>query len=173
MEHAWGRDDDGVVRGNDRGTAWGQRGAHMNSARGTMSRSVLAPGEAREFIRANLCREHAHRALGTVTLAASEFVTQAVLGGSGPLVVGLDCDQTTVTLSVRYRVSAAVSTHSLDLADDLSSRIIEGISRASGAEWVNDSERRLWCTIPTGYISLAPSPVRAAVASRKLPPRAR
>jgi len=143
----------------------------MDSTRGTVSRSVLAPGEARDFVRTNLCREHAHRALGTVTLAASEFATQAVLGGSGPLELSLDCHQTTVTLSVRYRVSAAVTAHSQHLADELSARIIEGISRVSGAEWVNDSERRLWCTIPTGYISLAAAPVHTGIPGQARPKR--
>jgi hypothetical protein len=143
---------------------------HWHTACASLPRSVLAPGAARDFVRENLCYEHASRALGTVTLAASEFATQAVLGGSGPLQICLECNQTTVTLSMRYRLSSAVSMHSRGLADELSSQIIEGISRVSGAEIGSDGERRLWCTIPTGFISLATGPVRSDIPGQPGPP---
>lgn len=160
VKQTWGQNNGGVVGRKEPETPCDGRDDHSHTARSSLPRSVLAPGAARDFVRANLCYEHASRALGTVTLAASEFATQAVLGGSGPLTISLECDTTTVTLSVRYRLSAAVSRHSRGLADELSSQIIEGISRVAGAETANDGERRLWCTIPTGYITLATAPVR-------------
>jgi len=160
VKQSSGSNGGGVVRKTDQETASDEGEAHWRTARASVPRSVLAPSAARDFVRANLCYDHASRALGTVTLAASEFATQAVLGGSGPIQISLECNQTTVTLSVRYRLSAAVSMHSRGLADELSSQIIEGISRVSGAETGSDGERRLWCTIPTGFISLATGPVR-------------
>lgn len=92
--------------------------------------------------------------LGTVTLAASEFATQAVLGGGGPMLLRLECHQTTVALSVHYLVSEAVAEQRRGLTG-LSSQIIAGISRSSGVDAGKRGERRLWCTIPTGCISLA------------------
>lgn len=168
MKQTSGRNDGGVVGMTGQETSSNGQEPHWRTARTSLPRSVLAPGAARDFVRENLCYEHASRALGTVTLAASEFTTQAVLGGSGPLQICLECDQTTVTLSVRYRLSAAVSMHGRGVADELSSQIIEGISRVSGAETGSDGERRLWCTIPTGFISLAP--VRPDIPGRPGPP---
>jgi len=150
----------GMDRRNENGrdeqaSAGGAEDEHMARAR-TLMRSVLAPREAREFVETNLCREHAFRALATVQLAATEFASQAVLSGSGPLEISLSCTRTTVTVAVRYPPSAALARQSLILTDELSTQVIQGISRASGAQTAKDGARRLWCSIATGHISLLP-----------------
>ncbi len=154
MEQSWGWEDGNVLGGDERETSWNGGGTHGRVARRDLPQSTGAPGAAREFVRTHLCREHASRALGTVTLAASEFATQAVLGGGGPMLLRLECHQTTVALSVHYLVSEAVAEQRRGLTG-LSSQIIAGISRSSGVDAGKRGERRLWCTIPTGCISLA------------------
>ena len=121
-----------------------------------LSRSVLAAGQAREFVREHLCAEHARPALSAATLAASEMVTEAVLTGDGPITLSLACQATAVTLSVTYPTDGAEHDERLRLVDDVAARIIEGISRASGAD-VTDGQRRIWCTIPTGYVPVPTS----------------
>jgi hypothetical protein len=117
----------------------------------TVSQSLQAPREARRFVEANICREHAWRAVSPVKLAASEFATQAALIGDGPLTVGLNCDLTTVTVWVVFPTSVPVFGAPLTSFDDVAARVIEGISRDWGAECLREAER-LWCTIPTGYV---------------------
>jgi hypothetical protein len=115
---------------DEQASAGGAEDEHMARAR-TLMRSVLAPREAREFVETNLCREHAFRALATVQLAATEFASQAVLSGSGPLEISLRCTRTTVTVAVRYQPSAALARQSLILTDELSSQVIQGISQVA------------------------------------------
>jgi len=124
-----------------------------------LSRSVLAAGRGREFVDRNLCADHARSALSAATLAASEMVTEAVLTGDGPIILTLTCQATAVTLSVSYSTDGNQHDERLRLVDDVAARIIEGISRASGND-VADGRRRIWCTIPTGYLPVPASSVR-------------
>jgi hypothetical protein len=117
-------------------------------------RSLQAPYEARRYVEANICAEHASRSLCAVRLAASEFATQAARIGEGPLTVGLNCDLTIVTLWVVFPTSVPVFGAPLALADDVAAWIIEGISLDWGTQSLRDAER-LWCTVPTGYVPLS------------------
>ena len=128
-------------------------GLHAGTTRVTVERSVHAPREARRFVEAEICREHAWRALSAVRLAASEFATQAALLGDGPLEVGLRCDLTSVTTWVVFPTSVPVFGAPLAPDDDMAVRVIEAISRDWGAQSLRDAER-LWCTIPTGFLPL-------------------
>ena len=123
---------------------------HAGTTQATVSRSLQAPREARRFVEAGICPEHACRALFAVRLAASELATRAVLVGQGPLTIGLNCDLTTVTVWVVFPSSVPVFGAPLALADDVAARVIESISRDWGVECLRDAER-LWCTIPTEY----------------------
>ena len=139
----------------------GDVGSHTRDAGETavLPRSVLAAGRARVFVDENLCAEHARSALSAATLAASEMVTEAVLTGDGPITLRLTCQETTVTLSVTFPTDGAEHDERLRLVDDVAARIIEGISRASGADVV-EGQRRIWCTIPTGYVPMPASLAR-------------
>ena len=136
----------------------GRVGTHTVEAVETavLSRSVLAAGQARGFVAENLCAEHARPALSAATLAASEMVTEAVLTGDGPISLSLTCQTTAVTLAVTFPTDGAEHDERLRLVDDVAARIIEGISRASGADLV-EGQRRIWCTIPTGHVPV-PTP---------------
>jgi len=119
--------------------------------------SVLAAGQARRFMTRVLCAHHAQAAHSAVTLAASELVTQAVLGGHGPVTVTLTCHVTAVTVAVSYPTDEARYDTRLRLADEVAAMIIEGISRASGRDVV-DGQQRMWCTIPTGFVPVTKPP---------------
>ena len=127
-------------------------GLHAGTTRVTVERSVHAPREARRFVQAEICPEHAWRALSAVRLAASEFATQAALLGDGPLEVGLRCDLTSVTTWVVFPTSVPVFGAPL-APDDMAVRVIEAISRDWGAQSLRDAQR-LWCSIPTGFLPL-------------------
>ena len=144
-------DGDAAVAGAEPSAHSLWHGLHVGPMRITVSQSLQAPREARRFVEANICREHAWRAVSPVKLAASEFATQAALIGDGPLTVGLNCDLTTVTVWVVFPTSVPVFGAPLTSFDDVAARVIEGISRDWGAECLREAER-LWCTIPTGYV---------------------
>lgn len=144
-------DGDPAVAGAEPSAHSLSHGLHVGPMRITVAQSLQAPREARRFVEAKICREHAWRALSPVKLAASEFATQAALIGDGPLTVGLNCDLTTVTVWVVFPTSVPVFGAPLTSFDDVAARVIEGISRDWGAECLREAER-LWCTIPTGYV---------------------
>lgn len=144
-------DGDAAVAGAEPSAHSLRHGLHVGPMWITVSQSLQAPREARRFVEANICREHAWRAVSPVKLAASEFATQAALIGDGPLTVGLNCDLTTVTVWVVFPTSVPVFGAPLTSFDDVAARVIEGISRDWGAECLREAER-LWCTIPTGYV---------------------
>jgi hypothetical protein len=147
------QDGDETGFGGERSALTLPYGMHAGTIRVTVERSVHAPREARRFVEAEICREHAGRALNAVRLAASEFATQAALLGDGPLEVGLRCDLTSVTTWVVFPTSVPVFGAPLALDDDVAVRVVEAISRDWGAQSLRDAER-LWCTIPTGFLPL-------------------
>lgn len=66
----------------------------------TFSDSLLAPSEARNFVRQQGCPEHGALAMGALLLVASELVTNAVRHGRPPIVLHLSCRGSEVRLSV-------------------------------------------------------------------------
>lgn len=154
-------DGSGAVGGDPLAACRTFHGVHADTMQTTVPRSLRAPREARRFVEAGICGEHASRALGAVRLAASEFATQAALIGDGPLTIGLNCDLTTVTVWVVFPTSVPVFGAPLALADDVAARVIEGISGDWGTECLRDAER-LWCTIPSEFKDL-PAEGRADV----------
>lgn len=56
---------------------------------------------AREWARQSGCREHTVDLLDDTLLLLSELVTNAVLHGGPPIVVGIDCDETVMHVRVR------------------------------------------------------------------------
>ena len=121
------------------------------SATRTLQRSLLAPGEARAFVDEQLCPVHGPNAIAAVRLVASEVVLHAVRCGDGPIVVALDCDATSVTLTVTCQMPAPCEGAGLRLGDPISSKIVESICRASGVVETSDGQT-MWCTLPTGHM---------------------
>jgi hypothetical protein len=117
----------------------------------TLQRTLLAPGQARAFVDEQLCPLHGPNAIAAVRLVASEVVLHAVRYGEGPVVIAVECDATTVTVSVSCAMRAPAEGARLQLGDPISSRIVDSICRASG---VTHTARGLtmWCTLPTGHL---------------------
>lgn len=112
----------------------------------TLYRSLRAPAEARRFVEEQICVRHNTAAIASVALVASEVVTHAVLRGEGPVSITLECDVTSLTLSVSCWMGAASETGEPHLGDHLSRVIIDSVCRASGTEHT-EHELTMWCTI--------------------------
>jgi hypothetical protein len=109
-----------------------------------------------------LCPEHAGPAESAVLLATSEMATQAALGGNGPFEIVVGCRASVVTVAVTFTTHTTLRDRRLRLADDVAARIIDAVSRESGADVVA-GRQRLWCVIPTGYVEVpAPASRRSA-----------
>lgn len=121
------------------------------SATRTLQRSLLAPAEARAFVDEQLCPAHGPNAIAAVRLVASEVVLHAVRCGDGPIVVALECETTSVTLTVTCPMRASAGGTRLQLGDPISGKIVDSICRASGVVQTPDGQT-MWCTLPTGHI---------------------
>jgi hypothetical protein len=117
----------------------------------TLQRSLLAPGQAWAFVDEQLCPLHGPNAIAAMRLVTSEVVLHAVRNGEGPVVVTVECDATSVTVSVSCDMRAPTDGARLQLGDPISSRIVDSICRASG---IAHTARGLtmWCTLPTGHL---------------------
>lgn len=127
-----------------------------------LERTLLAPGRARAFVDEQLCPLHGTNALAAVRLVASEIVLHAVRNGEGPIVVAVECDATTVTVSVSCALRVPEEGTRLELGDPISSRIVDSICRASGiarTAW----GPTMWCTLPTGHLRAETGADRDAV----------
>jgi len=60
-----------------------------------------APALAREFLRGSTCAEHHSEVVDDAVLLVSELVTNSVLHGGPPVVVAVDCDESTLQVRVR------------------------------------------------------------------------
>jgi len=141
---------------------------HCNvSATRTLQSSLLAPAEARTFVAERICQRHDPLAIAAAALVASEVVTHAVLSSEGPITIALQCDVTTLTLSVTCSMDGPSETPALRLADPVAGMIVDRICRSSGT-LTTENGLTMWCTIPTGYLSVRAS--RAWITSLSNPP---
>lgn len=67
-----------------------------------------APAHARRFLAEQICRTHLSEVSDVALLLVSEAVTNAVLHGSPPIVVAVDCDES-CRLQVRVRDGSPLS----------------------------------------------------------------
>lgn len=76
----------------------------LSTARGECELPLdeTSPARAREFLRHATCAEHASHVLEDAVLLVSEVVTNSVVHGGPPIVVAVDCENTT-GLRVRVR----------------------------------------------------------------------
>jgi anti-sigma regulatory factor (Ser/Thr protein kinase) len=63
--------------------------------------SVHAPSIAREFLSEALCSLHGSAVLDDAKLLTSETITNAVLYGGPPIVLAVECSETTMEVRVR------------------------------------------------------------------------
>lgn len=142
-------------------TRLGGRPRHCDAgATRTLQRTLLAPGQARAFVDEQLCPLHGPNAIAAVRLVASEIVLHAVRNGEGPVVIAVECDATTVTVSVSCAMRAPTDGARLQLGDPISSRIVDSICRASGIEHTTRG-LTMWCTLPTGHLRMEAGAHRA------------
>ncbi len=121
------------------------------SATCTLQGSLRAPAEARTFVAERICPRHDTLAIAAAALVASEVVTHAALWGEGPITLALECDVTTLTLSVTCSMDGQSETTELRLGDPIAGMIVDRICRATGT-LRTEHGLTMWCTIPTGYI---------------------
>lgn len=135
----------------------------------TLSDSVRAPSDARNYVRQHGCPQHLIFAMDALLLITSELVTNAVRYGQPPIVLRLDC------LISESRIS--VSDTGPDLPRGLAARGDTGDPRArlpregargslgmgliivakASREWGTDPltiGKEVWCRIPTGILPM-------------------
>lgn len=124
----------------------------------TFAPVALSASRAREAVGAALCAVHGERASSAVTLAASEFLAHAFrCSANGPVHLAMRCQVATVMLTATYPAETSEAGNGgLWLFDEVSTWVIQGISRSSGSGPV-DGGWGLWCQIPTGFM---PGPAR-------------
>jgi anti-sigma regulatory factor (Ser/Thr protein kinase) len=103
----------------------------------------------RSWVRESLCAEHASAAEAAAMLLASEAVTLAVLHGSPPLTVSMECRVTRVVISVAD--SARGDLVPVDLDDHLRVTLISKVAREWGVHLTQEG-KVVWCTLPTGSV---------------------
>ena len=135
-----------------------------------LPRSVEAPGLARILVKENLCAEHGKAAAAATQLLATELTTCAVLYGSPPIRLELECSEDRLSVSVSHSTSADdVAEVPIDEAGGLRSALLDKLARSWGVAQI-DGGRRLWCVLPTGA---PPGPFvpRQRTSSRPAPSR--
>ena len=115
-----------------------------------LPRSVEAPGLARGLVAQHLCAEHGRAVVPAAQLLATELTTCAVLYGSPPVRLELDCAEDRLRVSVTHATTAEdVSQVPVDEDGGLRSAWRDELARSWGVEPTADG-RRLWCVLPTG-----------------------
>ena len=117
-----------------------------------LPRSVEAPGVARGLITQNLCAEHGQAAMAAAQLLATELTTCAVLYGSLPIRLELECVGDRLRIAVTHSTTAEdVAEVPVDEEGGLRSALLDKLARSWGVERTPDG-RRLWCVLPTGTL---------------------
>lgn len=111
--------------------------------------SFHAASLARAFAQSHLCPEHGRDAEPAVMLLTSELVTHALLQGSPPVTVAMECEVSQIRITVTDAKVSGTGPESMPA--DLSLTLIEKISREWGRDTGNSGES-FWCTVPTGVI---------------------
>lgn len=119
--------------------------------------TIEAPGTARELVARHVCPDHGRDALAAAQLLVTELATCAVLYGSPPVTLMLECGVTQMCVSVTHRTDAdTVAEIPIDDDGGLRSALLAKLSRSWGVE-ATPGGRTLWSSIATGAL-----PVRSA-----------
>lgn len=128
-----------------------------------LPRSVEAPGLARKLVTESLCIEHAQAALAATQLLATELTTCAVLYGSPPIRLEVECTEDRLRIAVTHSTTVQdVAEVPIDEEGGLRSALLDKLSRSWGVERIPGG-RRLWCVLPTGAL-----PVRSVPTQRTM-----
>jgi hypothetical protein len=111
--------------------------------------SLHAASLARAFAQSHLCAEHGRDAEPAVMLLTSELVTHALLQGSPPVTVTIECEVSQIRISVTDANTDELGSDSMPA--DLSLTLIQKVSREWGRETTVAGET-FWCVVPTGVI---------------------
>lgn len=114
-----------------------------------------APAAAREFAQRSGCTAHALELLDDALLLISELVTNSVLHGGPPIVLGIECDGE--ALHVRVRDGSPVLPQRRDSGDDAESgrgiTLVDLLADTWGAEPVADEHgpgKEIWFELRRG-----------------------
>lgn len=114
-----------------------------------LPRSVEAPGMARGLVTQNLCSEHGQAAVAAARLLATELTTCAVLYGSLPIRLEMECVEDRLRIAVTHSTTAQdVAEVPVDEEGGLRSALLDKLTRSWGVERTPHG-RRLWCVLPT------------------------
>jgi hypothetical protein len=119
-----------------------------------LDRSIETPGRARAIVAMHSCVDHGEEALPAAQLLATELATCAVLYGTAPVQMELDCQESQLLISVSHGVPPGQRAEGLPIDEEggLRSALLNKLSRRWGAESVGEHTRRLWCLLPTGHV---------------------
>ena len=119
-----------------------------------LSKSVKAPALAREFVRQNACWFHSTSAEGALELLASELVTNAVLHGSPPIWLSIECSVHVLRVAVH---DGDGTKPARPTPDGLGLMIVDKVSHDWGTD-LTLAGKTVWCRLPTGFIPAQRSP---------------
>lgn len=111
--------------------------------------SVLAPGQARDFVRRNSCHQHAFIAMDALLLVTSELITNAVLHGQPPITLHLSCLVSEVRLTIGD--TGPKLPREQGTRGGLGLLIVAGIARQWGTTPLVTG-KEVWCRVPTGTL---------------------
>lgn len=116
--------------------------------------TIEAPGTARELVAQHMCPDHGRDALAATQLLVTELATCAVLYGSPPVTLVLECGVTQMCVSVTHRTDAdTVAEIPIDDDGGLRSALLTKLSRSWGVE-ATPGGRTLWSSLATGALPL-------------------
>jgi hypothetical protein len=128
--------------------------------------SIEAPSAARDAVERHLCPEHGREALAAAQVLVTELATCAVLYGVPPVTLELECGVTWLRISVTHHADGtAAGDIPIDEAGGLRSALLAKLSRSWGVDRTPGG-RRLWSSIPTGFL---PTRSETGMASRSGP----
>jgi len=104
--------------------------------------SSMSPAAAREWARHNGCQEHALDLLDDVLLLTSELVTNAVRHGVPPILVAIECDDTSLHVRVRDGSPALPARREVGLESEggRGMTLVELLTNTWGVEPVADDD---------------------------------
>jgi len=104
--------------------------------------SSMSPAAAREWARHNGCQEHALDLLDDVLLLISELVTNAVRHGVPPILVAIECDDTSLHVRVRDGSPALPARREVGLESEggRGMTLVELLTNTWGVEPVADDD---------------------------------
>lgn len=116
----------------------------------TLEASTAAPAAARLWARRALCPVHAGLSEQVALLVVSEMVTHAVLHGTPPLVLAVECEVVALALELDH-AGWSSGDPMVDLNGELRLMLVEKITRRFEV-YADGAGVRMLCELPTGAL---------------------